>query len=92
MQAWHEEIKEQRTSRVTGSSDMKRQTLLELSPDAERILTGLVHRRPRRWHDDVERLPELAQACRRDPVRERFRQVARRRDIYVAAVVREVNG
>ena len=75
-----------------GRSCLMRQQLLELGPDAERFLTELVHRRPRRWHDDVERLHELLQACGSDILREAFRQVARRREISVAAVVHEVNG
>ncbi len=75
-----------------GRMYLKRQQLLELGPDAERVLTDLVHRRPRRWPDDVERLHELLQSCGSDVLRQAFRRVARLPEISVVAVVREVNG
>ena len=75
-----------------GRMYLKRQHLLELGRDAERILTELVHTRPRHWPDDVERLHELLHACGGDILREAFARVAQRPGISVAAVVREVNG
>lgn len=75
-----------------GRMYLKRQHLLDLGGDAERVLTELVHGRPRHWPDDVERLHELLQACGSDVLREAFRRVARLPEISLAAVVREVNG
>ena len=60
-----------------GHMYLKRRQLLELGPHAERVLTELVHVRPRRWPDDVERLHELLQSCGSDALREAFREVAR---------------
>ena len=71
---------------------LQRQHLLELGKDAERILTELVHRRPRHWQDDVERLHELLQACGSEALRQAFHSVARQPEISLAAIVREVNG
>ena len=70
---------------------LKRQDLLDLGGDAERVVTRFVYGRPDRWHDDVERLHELLQACGSAALRQAFRRVARRREASVAAVVREVN-
>ena len=75
-----------------GRMYLKRQHLLELGRDAERFLTELVHVRPRHWHDDVERLHELLQACGSEVLRDAFRRVAWQPEISVAAIVREVNG
>ena len=75
-----------------GRMYLKREHLLELGGDAERVLTELVHQRPRQWPDDVERLHELLQACGSAVLREAFRRVAQRPRISLAAVVREVNG
>ena len=71
---------------------LKRQQLLELGRDAERILTELVHARPRHWPDDVERLHELLQACGSELLREAFARVAQEPRISVPAVLREVHG
>jgi transposase len=42
-----------------GKRYLKRQHLLELGDDALSYLTEIVHRRPRSWSDDVDRLHEL---------------------------------
>ena len=56
---------------------LKRRQLLELGPAAERVLTELVHVRPRQWPDDVERVRELLQACGSDALRGALQQAAR---------------
>src|SRR6184192_1602702 len=48
--------------RVSGGSATKRQQLLELGEPAIRYLTELVHRRPRGWWVDVDRLHNLLQS------------------------------
>ena len=75
-----------------GRMYLKRQHLLDLGRDAERVLTELVHARPRHWPDDVERLHELLLACGSDALRQAFRRVAQLPEVSLAAVVREVNG
>ena len=42
-----------------GKRYLKRQQLLELDPAVLAYLTEIVHRRPRAWYDDVDRLHEL---------------------------------
>jgi hypothetical protein len=39
-----------------GRRYLKRQQLLELGEPAIRYLTEIVHRRPRQWYEDVDRL------------------------------------
>ena len=55
---------------------LKREQLLELGPAAQGILTELVHLRPRRWPDDVERLHELLQAFGSAALRAAFQRLA----------------
>ncbi|MGC2331881.1 MAG: IS21 family transposase [Candidatus Acidiferrales bacterium] len=45
-----------------GKRYLKRQQLLELGEPAFRYLTEIVHRRPRQWFDDVDRLHDLLQS------------------------------
>ena len=44
-----------------GKRYLKRQQLLELGEAAIRYLTEIVHRRPRHWYDDVDRLHDILQ-------------------------------
>jgi hypothetical protein len=44
-----------------GKRYLKRQQLLELGEPAIRYLTEIVHRRPRQWYDDVDRLHVILQ-------------------------------
>jgi transposase len=44
-----------------GKRYLKRQQLLELGEAAFLYLTEIVHRRPRQWYDDVDRLHEILQ-------------------------------
>ena len=44
-----------------GKRYLKRQQLLELGEPALRYLTEIVHRRPRQWYDDVDRLHVILQ-------------------------------
>ena len=44
-----------------GKRYLKRQQLLELGEPAIRYLTEIVHRRPRQWYEDVDRLHAILQ-------------------------------
>jgi hypothetical protein len=44
-----------------GKRYLKRQQLLELGEPAIRYLTEIVHRRPRQWFEDVDRLHRILQ-------------------------------
>ena len=59
-----------------GRMYLKRRQLLDLGPDAERVITELVHVRRRRWPDDIERLHELLQACGDAALRAAFKRAA----------------
>jgi hypothetical protein len=52
-----------------GKRYLKRQQLLELGEPAIRYLTEIVHRRPRQWFDDVDRLHEILQLHGADVLR-----------------------
>ena len=45
-----------------GKRYLKRQQLLELGESAMRYLTEIVHRRPRQWFEDVDRLHQILQS------------------------------
>ena len=45
-----------------GKRYLKRQQLLELGEPAIRYLTEVVHRRPREWFQDVDRLHQILQS------------------------------
>src|SRR5438445_6778328 len=45
-----------------GNRYLKRQQLLELGEPAIRYLTEIVHRRPRQWFEDVDRLHQILQS------------------------------
>jgi hypothetical protein len=45
-----------------GKGYLKRQQLLELGEPAIRYLTEIVHRRPRQWYKDVDRLHQILQS------------------------------
>jgi transposase len=45
-----------------GKRYLKRQQLLELGEPAMRYLTEIVHRRPRQWFEDVDRLHQILQS------------------------------
>lgn len=45
-----------------GKRYLKRQQLLELGEPAMRYLTEIVHRRPRQWFEDVDRLHAMLQS------------------------------
>jgi hypothetical protein len=55
-----------------GKRYLKRQQLLDLGELALAYLTEIVHRRPRRWVREVDRLHELLQAHGPDPLRRAF--------------------
>jgi len=48
---------------------LKRQQLLELGEPAIRYLTEIVHRRPRQWFEDVDRLHQILQSHGPDVLR-----------------------
>jgi hypothetical protein len=66
----------------------KRQMLLELGVEAERFLTEVVHRRPRTWKGDVERLFDALVECGPTAILEAMR-VATERGLYGAEWVVE---
>ena len=51
------------------SAILKRQQLLELGEPAIRYLTEIVHRRPRQWFEDVDRLHQILQSHGPDVLR-----------------------
>jgi hypothetical protein len=53
-----------------GKRYLKRQHLLELGEAALTYLTEIVHRRPRSWYDDVDRLHELLERRGDAPMRQ----------------------
>ena len=55
-----------------GQRYLKRQDLLETGPAALDFLTELVHRRPRAWYNEVDRLHELLQAHGEAALRQAF--------------------
>jgi transposase len=57
-----------------GKLYLKRQQLLELGQHAHDFLTELVHRKPRTWKPDVERLHEFSQGHDDDEMRVAFRK------------------
>ena len=57
-----------------GKLYLKRQQLLELGQHAHDFLTELVHRKPRTWKPDVERLHDLSLQCSDDDMRAAFRK------------------
>ena len=71
---------------------LKREQLLELGPAAQNILTELVHQRPTRWSDDVERLHELLQAFGSGALRAAFQRVQGRPGPSVERVTHELEG
>jgi transposase len=52
-----------------GKRYLKRQLLLELGEPAIRYLTEIVHRRPRQWFEDVDRLHQILQSHGPDVLR-----------------------
>jgi transposase len=52
-----------------GKRYLKRQQLLELGEPAIRYLTEIVHRRPRQWYEDVDRLHQILQSHGPDVLR-----------------------
>jgi transposase len=52
-----------------GKRYLKRQQLLELGEPAIRYLTEIVHRRPRQWFEDVDRLHQILQSHGPDVLR-----------------------
>ena len=52
-----------------GQRYLKRQQLLELGEPAIRYLTEIVHRRPRQWFEDVDRLHQILQSHGPDVLR-----------------------
>ena len=62
----------------------------QLLPAAQSILTELVHQRPRRWPDDVERLHELLQAFGSAALRAAFERVAGQSGLGVERVAHEL--
>jgi transposase len=63
------ELRSQHLASVSGQRGrlyFQRQRLLELGPSAEHFLTELIHRRPRTWKGDVERLYHLLNASGED--------------------------
>jgi transposase len=63
------ELRSQHLASVSGQRGrlyFQRQRLLELGPPAEHFLTELIHRRPRTWKGDVERLYHLLNASGED--------------------------
>ncbi len=71
---------------------LKRQQLIDLGPDAERVIAELVHVRRHRWPDGIERLHELLQACDDADLRSAFKRATREPPVSVSAVARDVRG
>jgi hypothetical protein len=57
-----------------GKRYLKRQQLLDLGAPALAYLTEIVHRRPKRWVRDVDRLHELLQLFGAEPLRRAFEE------------------
>jgi transposase len=53
-----------------GKRYLKRQQLLELGEPVMRYLTEIVHRKPRQWYDDVDRLHAMLQSYGPDVLRQ----------------------
>ena len=73
-----------RSSFETG--DPLRQQLLELGEPAIRYLTEIVHRRPRQWYEDVDRLHQILQSHGPDVLR-RAMEEGLKQQIYGAFYV-----
>lgn len=74
-----------------GKRYLKRQHLLELGPAALDYLTEIVHRRPRAWYDDVDRLHEMLDRHGDAALRGAFEQALSEQTFgweYVAAQLR----
>ena len=57
-----------------GKIRLKRQQLLELGEPAFRYLTEIVHRRPRQWFYDVDRLHDILQSHGAEALRRAMEQ------------------
>ena len=66
--------------------------MLELGPAAQGLLTELVHLRPRRWPDDVERLHELLQAFGSAALRAAFQRLAGQPGLCLERIEHELEG
>ena len=62
-----------------GKRYLKRQQLLELGEPAFLYLTEIVHRRPRQWYYDVDRLHDLLQSHGPEALAERWRKESKNR-------------
>ena len=71
-----------------GKLYLKRQQLLELGQHAHDYLTELIHRRPRTWKSDVERLHELSLTHADGALRAAFRSSPRSVSIPSSACAR----
>ena len=90
-------LSEHRSSAVAAISGkrakryLKREHLLELGSEAHEYLTEVVHRRPRLWVADVDRLHELLQHHGEARMREAF-QMALREKLYGAEYISRILG
>lgn len=78
-------------SGARGRRYLARQHLLELGDPAEVFLTALVHRNPKGWYRDVERIHKLLQQCGNDAIRRALRaavDVDRADADYIEHIVR----
>lgn len=71
-----------------GRNYLKRQQVFEVGPASEPFLTELVHRNPRGWYADVDRLHSLLQQHGRDPLHRAMRAAIDVNRIDVAYVER----
>ena len=75
-----------------GKRYLKRQQLLELGEPAIRYLTELVHRRPRGWWVDVDRLHNILQSHGPEVLREAMEEGLKEQRFDVSFVERNLQG
>ena len=69
------EVRAKRLANVSGNRGrryLKRQDLFEVGQEAQLFLTEVVHRRPDKWHDEVEAFHELLQIHGPEALRQAF--------------------
>lgn len=75
-----------------GKRYLKRQQLLEVGEPALAYLTEIVHRRPKLWVQEVDRLHELLQRHGTEPLRRAFQSGLRSQLFSARQIERTLNG
>lgn len=87
-------LKEHRSARLAtvsgkrGKRYLKRQDLLDTGQAAMDFLTELIHRKPKSWFSDVDRLHQLLQQHNAGPMDAAFREAVRQNRFTAAAIER----